>query len=132
MTKPPKAANYTIEKVLQLCFDNDMEFSKDAKLKSGHNVYLKSDCVIHLNVKGNISLQGKIDNKALEVFKSKTEWVAPKQEKREIDKDYKMPFGKYVGIALKEIPGQYLGWIYKNLKLKTGLKEYIKSNVTGL
>jgi uncharacterized protein (DUF3820 family) len=39
-----------------------------------------------------------------------------------------MPFGKYKGQKLANIPGDYLLWLYKENKCFGQLKEYIEEN----
>ena len=41
-----------------------------------------------------------------------------------------MPFGKYLGVKLKDIPASYLVWIYENCEeLNFNLKQYLKVNL---
>ena len=40
----------------------------------------------------------------------------------------KMPFGKYKGDKLANVPSEYLLWIYDNYDLKPELKAYIDDN----
>ena len=44
----------------------------------------------------------------------------------------KMPFGKYTGIRLVDIPSNYLIWIYENKKCNAEIAEYIKENLDVL
>lgn len=45
-----------------------------------------------------------------------------------IDDDI-MPFGKYKGMRMIEIPDDYLIWLYKNTELhEGGIKAYIEEN----
>lgn len=39
-----------------------------------------------------------------------------------------MPFGKYKGTKLANVPASYLLFIYDNYQLHENLKEYIKKN----
>lgn len=39
-----------------------------------------------------------------------------------------MPFGKYKGEKLANVPASYLLWIYDNLDLRDDLKNYISEN----
>jgi len=39
-----------------------------------------------------------------------------------------MPFGKHKGTALANVPAEYLIYIYENMTLSEGLKQYIKKN----
>lgn len=39
-----------------------------------------------------------------------------------------MPFGKFKGLSLGNIPGSYLLWLLKENKLSTSLKEYVSEN----
>jgi uncharacterized protein (DUF3820 family) len=43
-----------------------------------------------------------------------------------------MPFGKYKGEKLANIPPDYLIWLYDNNKCYGELKEYIKDNLDVL
>ena len=40
-----------------------------------------------------------------------------------------MPFGKYKGEKMANVPPEYLLWIYDNGKLFGGVAEYIKENL---
>jgi hypothetical protein len=40
-----------------------------------------------------------------------------------------MPFGKYKGQALANVPAHYLLWCYENIDLRDPLKTYIVSNL---
>jgi uncharacterized protein (DUF3820 family) len=45
----------------------------------------------------------------------------------------KMPFGKYQGQKLADIPASYLLWAFYNIKkLDLGLKIYIRENMPAL
>lgn len=39
-----------------------------------------------------------------------------------------MPFGKYKGTKLANVPASYLLFVYENYQLHENLKEYIKKN----
>jgi len=39
-----------------------------------------------------------------------------------------MPFGKYKGAELANVPASYLLWIYENYDLQQNLKDYIEDN----
>jgi len=39
-----------------------------------------------------------------------------------------MPFGKFKGDKLANVPAWYLLWIYDNMMLQDNLKKYIKDN----
>lgn len=39
-----------------------------------------------------------------------------------------MPFGKYKGTKLANVPASYMLFIYENYQLHENLKEYIKKN----
>lgn len=43
-----------------------------------------------------------------------------------------MPFGKYKGVRLAEVPDAYLLWIYENNKCSGGLKNYIEDNLEAI
>lgn len=47
------------------------------------------------------------------------------------DKDL-MPWGKYKGIAMANIPASYLKWCYDNNKCCKQVKEYIEENADVL
>ena len=45
----------------------------------------------------------------------------------------KMPFGKYKGREMLNVPGDYLLFIYKNFdKLSQDIKDYIKKNMDAI
>lgn len=44
----------------------------------------------------------------------------------------KMPFGKYSGTALANVPAAYLLWCYRELNLSEPMREYIKDNLQAL
>lgn len=46
--------------------------------------------------------------------------------------DSLMPFGKYKGIQMQDVPVQYLHWYWHNCDKKTSLGEYIKDNLDAL
>jgi len=43
-----------------------------------------------------------------------------------------MPYGKYKGIKLANVPASYLIWMYENNKLNNWLLAYVKDNLTVL
>lgn len=43
--------------------------------------------------------------------------------------DFKMPFGKHIGLKLKEVPADYLLWCYEKVELHGELKAYIEDNL---
>lgn len=45
-----------------------------------------------------------------------------------LDDSSLMPFGKYKGYKLANVPASYLLWAYENVQLHENLKEYIKKN----
>jgi uncharacterized protein (DUF3820 family) len=45
-----------------------------------------------------------------------------------VDDSSLMPFGKYKGYKLANVPAEYLLYIYDNFQLHDNLKEYIKMN----
>lgn len=40
-----------------------------------------------------------------------------------------MPFGKFKGKKMANVPASYLLWLHENVELRGGLKEYIKENL---
>ena len=44
--------------------------------------------------------------------------------------DSLMPFGKYKGNKMSEVPDHYLMWLWENTDLRDPLKSYIESNLT--
>ena len=40
-----------------------------------------------------------------------------------------MPFGKHKGVAMANVPAQYLIWLYENDKCNSEVKEYIEDNM---
>ena len=49
-----------------------------------------------------------------------------------IDDNSIMPFGKYKGEKMANVPSEYLIWLYENSKVYGGVKEYIKENLDVL
>jgi uncharacterized protein (DUF3820 family) len=49
-----------------------------------------------------------------------------------IDENYIMPFGKYKGEKMANIPAEYLVWLYENSKVYGYVKDYIKENLETL
>jgi hypothetical protein len=48
----------------------------------------------------------------------------------EIKEDFKMPFGKYKGLPIVEVPKDYLIWVYGNYHdVRPNLKSYIETNI---
>jgi uncharacterized protein (DUF3820 family) len=43
-----------------------------------------------------------------------------------------MPFGKYKGKPMVEIPAKYLLWLYDNNCDHDGVRKYLNSNLDGL
>ena len=43
-----------------------------------------------------------------------------------------MPFGKYKGEKMANVPPDYLIWLYDNAKVYGGVKDYIKENMNVL
>lgn len=43
-----------------------------------------------------------------------------------------MPFGKYKGVKMANVPPDYLLWLYDNSKVYGDVKEYIKDNLDVL
>jgi len=43
-----------------------------------------------------------------------------------------MPFGKYAGRPLSEVPVNYLVWLYENRKYNRELRVYIEENLIRL
>jgi hypothetical protein len=50
----------------------------------------------------------------------------------ELTDNDKMPFGKYKGKSLIEVPASYLIYCYENYNLREALKNYIKNNMDVL
>lgn len=46
--------------------------------------------------------------------------------------DTPMPFGKYKGIPMQDVPVNYLHWMWHNTDKRTSLGEYIKNNLDAL
>lgn len=44
----------------------------------------------------------------------------------------KMPFGKYQGTAMANVPASYLLWLYQEGKLNQEVKAYIEDNMDVL
>ncbi len=49
-----------------------------------------------------------------------------------MDDNSPMPFGKYEGQKMANIPASYLIWVYENKKCWGLVKEYIKDNLEVL
>ena len=49
-----------------------------------------------------------------------------------IDENYIIPFGKYKGEKIANIPADYLVWLYENSKVFVYVKDYIKENLDTL
>lgn len=43
-----------------------------------------------------------------------------------------MPFGKFKGVKLANVPAPYLLWLYSNCNLADDIKQYIKENLDVL
>lgn len=43
-----------------------------------------------------------------------------------------MPFGKYKGKAMVNVPAHYLLWLWENAKLSGTLKTYIQNNLDAI
>jgi uncharacterized protein (DUF3820 family) len=43
-----------------------------------------------------------------------------------------MPWGKYKGIEMANVPADYLLWLYDNGNCNGGVKDYIRDNLKGL
>lgn len=43
-----------------------------------------------------------------------------------------MPFGKYQGTEMENVPASYLIWLYDNNKCNKEVKEYIEDNMDVL
>ena len=41
----------------------------------------------------------------------------------------KMPYGKYQGEQMEDVPAEYLLWLYENNKCSGDVKSYIKENL---
>lgn len=52
---------------------------------------------------------------------------------KEFNDESQMPFGKYKGLPLSEVPDEYLLWLYFDTNLKDGpLRRYIVKNLDAL
>lgn len=40
-----------------------------------------------------------------------------------------MPYGKYKGVEMQEVPASYLIWLYENDKCSDSVKEYVEDNL---
>lgn len=49
-----------------------------------------------------------------------------------LDDDSPMPFGKYKGEKMGNIPAKYLMWLYDNNKCNQTVKDYIEDNLDVL
>jgi len=49
-----------------------------------------------------------------------------------MDDNSLMPFGKFKGVKLANVPAWYLLWLYNENKCNGDLKEYIKENLDVL
>lgn len=52
--------------------------------------------------------------------------------KYEITDNTPMPFGKYIGKPMLEVPAKYLLWLFDNGCHHTGVKKYITDNLDCL
>ena len=43
-----------------------------------------------------------------------------------------MPFGKHKNKKMEDIPADYLLWVYNNVEMRGGLKDYIQANINGI
>jgi uncharacterized protein (DUF3820 family) len=43
-----------------------------------------------------------------------------------------MPWGKYEGVPMEDVPAQYLLWCYHNDKISDEVKEYVEENMDAL
>lgn len=43
-----------------------------------------------------------------------------------------MPFGKYINVAMANVPASYLIWLYDNNKCAGEVKKYIQDNIDVL
>jgi uncharacterized protein (DUF3820 family) len=43
-----------------------------------------------------------------------------------------MPFGKYKGYSMENVPASYLIWLYENDKCNNQVRDYIKENLDFL
>lgn len=46
-----------------------------------------------------------------------------------LDDDSKMPYGKYKGEKMENVPAGYLLWLYENNKCGEDVKQYIEDNI---
>jgi len=63
---------YNIEQVLQMLFDNDIEFTGQRELQyKTVQVFTKSGCIINISVHGRVWLQGEEDEEVSKMFNIK-------------------------------------------------------------
>lgn len=43
-----------------------------------------------------------------------------------------MPFGKYMGQKMANVPADYLIWLYENNKCNFGVRQYVRDNLKDL
>lgn len=63
---------------------------------------------------------------------SKAVIVKTVEPSEEITDNHPMPFGKYMGKRMIDVPGVYLIWLYDNDCNHAGVKKYIIDNFQGL
>lgn len=49
-----------------------------------------------------------------------------------LDDNSKMPFGKYKGLLMSDVPVNYLHWYWHNGDKRSDVGEYIKENLDAL
>lgn len=49
-----------------------------------------------------------------------------------LDDDSPIPFGKYKGEKMGNVPAEYLMWLYDNNKCNQAVKDYIEDNLDVL
>lgn len=49
-----------------------------------------------------------------------------------IDENFIMPFGKYKGLILEQVPSSYLLWLHERKCSHKELRKWLKENLDGL
>jgi hypothetical protein len=55
-----------------------------------------------------------------------------KEKMPDLTDDSEMPHGQHKGLLMKEVPAQYLIWLYDNDRASASVKKYIKANMEVL
>ena len=59
-------------------------------------------------------------------------YILEKEIKMKLGDESPMPFGKYKGEKMANVPASYLMWLYDNNKCNAEVKEYINDNMDVL